>query len=104
LAWIGGSNDTAGIAFSGRQNDEKLHIGKPCKFQLSVSWHLKNLIVRQPKGRTDALWMPDTYGSRVTRPLKNLNIRSPKCWTEALLVLWEEGFMPLEKSFSQRNK
>jgi hypothetical protein len=32
LAWIGGFNDMAGIAFSGLQNDEKLLIGSPVYF------------------------------------------------------------------------
>jgi hypothetical protein len=29
---VGGFNDMAGIAFSGLQNDEKLHIGSPVFF------------------------------------------------------------------------
>jgi hypothetical protein len=29
VALVGGFNDMAGIAFSGLQNDEKLHIGSP---------------------------------------------------------------------------
>jgi hypothetical protein len=29
---VGGFNDIAGIAFSGLQNDEKLHIGSPVLF------------------------------------------------------------------------
>jgi hypothetical protein len=68
LAWIGGFNDMAGIAFSGLQNDEKLHIRKPCILQPKVSWPLKNLIVRPQKGRTESLWMLVSCGSRVLRP------------------------------------
>jgi hypothetical protein len=59
---------------------------KPFIFQQRDSWTSKNLIVRPPKGRTDALWILDTYLWRVTRPLKNLIIRPPKSRTEALLI------------------
>jgi hypothetical protein len=88
-----------GIAFSGHQNDEKLHIGST-----KVSRTLKNLIVRPRIGRTEALWMLDSCGSRVLRHLKNINFRPPKCRTETQLLLGVEGLIPLEESFSQRNK
>jgi hypothetical protein len=46
----------------------------------------------------------DTCGSMVSRPLKNLIFKPPKCRTEALVILWVEGLMPLEESFSEWNK
>jgi hypothetical protein len=50
LVWIGGFNDMAGIAFSGLQMDEKLHIGSPVYFnqesrdpwRISLSGHQKD--------------------------------------------------------------
>jgi hypothetical protein len=91
----------AGIAFSGLQNYVKLHIGSSVYYNEDMHssgkgiMNLEESIVRPPKGRTEALWILDTCGSRDSRPLKNLTFRPSKCRTEALLILWVEGLMTL---------
>jgi hypothetical protein len=65
-----------------------------CILQTRASSPLKNLIFRQPKGRTDALWMLDTFlsmvswhsSNRILKTSKFYNVFHWKPWTIELRV------------------
>jgi hypothetical protein len=75
---------------------------EPCILEPRVSRPLKNLIVSTSKGRTEALWILDTFGSMVPWHLSNRIFRSPKCYKGFRWKAWAQGLKTRKDYYIQR--
>jgi hypothetical protein len=77
---------------------------KPCILQPRASRPLKNLIVRTSKGRTEALWMLDTFGSMGPLHLSNCILRSSKCYIVFIWKAWAQSLNSTGLAYSGHHK